>query len=636
VRTPLLVVTALLLAAADTRPAPATATAPAPATAAAPATAPAIDAPAPASQPTAPASAPQTAASSSAPASAPSLVEGVDVEALLAGLSVEQKVGQLMFVDFVGTRRTDAIAELIGGKRVGGVALFSHNIKNRAQVKRLLDDIHALDTGGIPPFVSVDQEGGNVVRIKDGDAVLPSAMALGATRSPELAEAAGRVVGRDLRSLGFTMNLAPVLDINSNPRNPVIGIRSFGEDPELVAELGLAFIQGMRRSGVIAVAKHFPGHGATTSDSHYGLPSLPYDLEHLRRVELVPFARSIDGELEALMTAHIALPSIAEAPDLPSTLSRRILTEVLREQLGYDGIVITDGLEMRGIVEKYGLGKAAVQAIQAGADMVLVVWTAERKEEVRQALLAAVASGEIPIERVEQSVRRILTAKARHHLFASQRFEPAAVSKRERGVAGAIASRAITLVKNQGEVLPLSAGALRSVVVASGQDVFRRTLERGLPGVQVTGIPLRWAPSRQRRDQDSERVLAAASHADLVVVGLSNSYYKDLVSALKQRHPQKPVVVVSFASPYMLTDFPEVDAYLCAYTWQAMAQSAAGLALLGDNPPQGKLPVSIPGLFSYGHGLGYAAAADPPRQGGSLHKKSRARAARAATGALGR
>ncbi|MFH1812098.1 MAG: beta-N-acetylhexosaminidase [Pseudomonadota bacterium] len=572
------------------------------------------------------------AGAQSAPASLPAArIEGVDVEALLAGMSLEQKIGQLMFVDFVGTHSTDAIVELISDKHVGGIALFSHNIKNRDQVRRLLDAIHGLDTGGIPPFISVDQEGGNVVRIKDGDAVLPSAMALGATRSVKLAETAGRVVGRDLRALGFTMNLAPVLDVNSNPRNPVIGIRSYGEDPELVADIGVAYIRGLRVAGVIGVAKHFPGHGATKSDSHYGLPSLPYDLAHLRRVELVPFERSIEGGLEALMTAHIALPNIAESPDLPSTLSYRILTEVLRDQMGYDGIVITDGLEMRGIVEKYGLGSAAVQAIQAGADMVLVVWTAERKEEVRQALLQAVQRGEIPESRVDLSVRRILAAKARHHILPSQHFDPPAVSRSDRQVASTIAHLAITLVRNKNDVLPLSAARTPRVLVASSQDVFRRVLEQKLSGAQVRQVPLRWAPNRKRRSVDTDKVLASAATADVVVVGLSNSYYKEMLHALRNRYPDKPVVLVSFGSPYMLGDFPDVDVYVCAYTYQAVAQSAAALTLVGENPPQGKLPVSIPGHYSYGHGLSYPPGAVVPKHSSRLSQRRRARTRTAGT-----
>jgi len=436
-------------------------------------------------------------------------------------------------------------------------------------------------------------------------------MALGATRSVELASTAGRVVGRDLRRLGFTMNLAPVLDVNSNPNNPVIGIRSFGEQPELVAEIGLAFIDGMQQAGIIAVAKHFPGHGATAADSHYGLPTLPHDLERLRRVEFVPFAHSFDRGLEALMTAHLALPKVAEAPDLPATLSHRIITGALREELGFEGIVITDGLEMRSIVERYGLGPAAVQSILAGADMVLVVWTSERKEEVRQALLRAASEGTISAARLDTSVRRILTAKARHHLLPGQPPISAQVTADERNINTVIAMRAATLVSNNGDLVPLNAERHPRVVVAGHQRVFMSLLRERLVGFELEEVEIKWTPTPERRLRDRRRLLAAAAEADAVVVALSNSYYQGTVRRLKRRYPDKPVLVVSFGSPYLLRRFPEVDAYLCLYSNLDSAQVAAVETIVGANPPQGKLPVTLPGLYPYGHGLSYPAAAAP-------------------------
>ncbi len=549
-------------------------------------------------------------------------VEGVDIEALLARMSLEQKVGQLLFVDVVGQKMNPGIRELIAHKMVGGVALFGHNIRNRTQVRRLLTSIYRAAPDGVPPFISVDQEGGRVTRIDDPESVLPSAMALGATRSVEMAETAGRVVGGDLRSLGVTMNLAPVLDVNSNPDNPVIGIRSFGADPELVADLGSAFIRGLQKARVIAVAKHFPGHGATKADSHYSLPSLPHDLERLRRVEFVPFARAIDGGLEALMTAHIALPRVAEKPELPATMSRRIMTGALREELGFDGLVITDGLEMRGIVETYGLGKAAVQAILAGADMVLVVWTSQRKNEVRKALIAAVRSGEISPARLDQSVRRILRTKARYHIFPSQRFDPLQVAAEDRFINDRIALRAATLVRNQGKLLPLHPRRHQRVLVASPMGRFRNLLDRRLEGASVQQIPLAWAPDRPRRKRDRLKVLAAAEQADVVVLGISNGYYARLARALKSRYPKTPVVVVSFGSPYMLAHFSAIDAYLCMYSDRHSAQVAAAETLVGANHPRGKLPVDLPGLYPFGHGLSYPDAETPDRQGHAEHAPS--------------
>ncbi|MBN2358945.1 MAG: beta-N-acetylhexosaminidase [Deltaproteobacteria bacterium] len=555
---------------------------------------------------------PAVSAPASLPASQPELIEGVDIEALLRRMTVEQKVGQLLFVDILGREMNPKIAELVADRHVGGVALFGYNIRNRKQVQQLLASIYQLDLAGIPPFISIDQEGGTVVRLKESAAVLPSAMALGATRSSELARLTGKVVGADLRSLGFTMNLAPVLDVNSSPQNPVIGVRSFGENAELVAELGSAYVEGLQSAGVVAVAKHFPGHGDTTADSHFGLPSLPHEIGRLRRVEFVPFVRCIGDGLQALMTAHIALPRVAEEPGLPATLSRRILTDTLRQELGFEGIVITDGLEMRGIVEKFGLGAAAVRAIQAGADMVLVVWTAERKEEARRALLDAVAAGQISPERLDTSVRRILRVKARHRILSGQRAPRVEVTDQERRVTDRVAAAALTLVRNRDQVLPLHSERPHGILIASQHAAFSTALARLLGPRAGEKIGLHRAPNSKRVALDIERVLNAAAGSEVVVIGVSSGHYAPLIQRLKSEQPRLPVVVVSFGSPYLLSEFPDVEGYLCTYSALPASLQVAAAALVGTVEPQGRLPVSLPGLHPYGYGLRYSALAPAP------------------------
>lgn len=533
-----------------------------------------------------------------------------NIEEILSSMSLEDKIGQLLFVDFGGQKMNPRLRYLVTKMRVGGLALFGHNIRNRKQLHKLLSDIRDLNPA-VPPFLSLDQEGGTVIRIKDPETVLPSAMALGATRSVEMAETAGRVMGRDLRELGFTMNLAPVLDVNSNPHNPVIGVRSFGEDPQLVSDLGSAFIRGLRHAGIVAVAKHFPGHGATRHDSHYALPSLPYGLERLRKVELVPFRHAIDDGLAALMTAHIALPEIAESKDLPSTLSKNVLTNLLRGELGFDGIIMTDGLEMRGIVKNYGLEQAAVRAIQAGADMVLVVWTPRKQALVRRALLQAVKDSKLTEARIDISVRRILRAKIKQHVFPAQGFSAPKVSKIDREINSRIALSAVTLVKNKGAVLPLATSHKAGrVLVASPQRSFRKALAAGLPKYKTQELRLAWAPDKKRRLSDQEKLLQAAKKADIIVLALSNSYYIGLTRALKKRFPNKPLVLVSFGSPYMLKRFDRVDAYLCLYSDRDSAQLAAAATLLGQNIPKGKLPVSLGPHYPYGFSLSYDSTKD--------------------------
>ena len=530
-----------------------------------------------------------------------------DVEKILSAMSLEDKIGQLLFVDFSGQKMNPRLRYLVNKMRVGGLAFFGHNIRNRKQLHKLLSDIRDLNPS-VPPFLSLDQEGGTVIRIKNPETVLPSAMALGATRSVEMAETAGRVMGRDLRELGFNMNLAPVLDVNSNPHNPVIGVRSFGEDPQLVSDLGCAFIRGLRQAGIVAVAKHFPGHGATRRDSHYALPSLPFGLERLRKVELVPFRNAVNDGLAALMTAHISLPKITEEKDLPSTLSKNVLTGLLRHELGFDGIIMTDGLEMRGIVNHYGLEQAAVRAIQAGADMVLIVWTPQKQAAVRHALLHAVKIGKISEARIDISVRRILRAKIKQKIFIQQDFVATKVSPVDREINSRIALHAATLVKNAQQLLPLDpADQTTRILVASPQRTFRQSLAAQMPKNTVKQLRLAWAPDKNRRQNDQKKILRAAKNVDIIVLGLSNSYYLGLPKILKKYYPDKALILVSFGSPYMVKRFDRVDAYLCLYSDRNSAQLAAAATLLGQNHPTGSLPVSLGHKYPYGFSLNYLA-----------------------------
>jgi len=348
----------------------------------------------------------------------PELVARVD--ALMAGLSLEDKVGQLMMVGFAGTGVDASVESLVRGRRVGGLCLFKRNIVSGEQVARLNDDLRRLLADGIPPFVALDQEGGNVVRVRDDVVVLPGNMALGATRSAELAYAAGRAQGKDLKRLGFNMNLAPVLDVNLNPRNPVIGIRSYGDSVPLVAELGRAFVRGQQDAGLVTVAKHFPGHGDTTTDSHLTLPRLPHDLERLRQVELVPFRAFAQAGLASLMTAHVLFDALD--PGVPATMSQRVLQGVLREELGFDGVLVSDDLEMKAIADHYSVEEATVQGTLAGVDLFLVCHRADVQRRAIEALVKAVESGRVPHQRVLEAHRRLDALCARFAHPAEDRF----------------------------------------------------------------------------------------------------------------------------------------------------------------------------------------------------------------------
>jgi len=527
-----------------------------------------------------------------------------EVERILRKMSLEEKVGQLMMVGFGGTEVNSHIAKWVRDRKVGGVVLFARNIDNLEQVARFTRELHGLTAGGVPIMLGLDQEGGNVIRLRDGAMLLPGNMALGASRSPMLSYVAGQGLGVDLNRIGFNVNLAPVLDVNSNPRNPVIGVRSYGERADLVGTLGAWFVRGQQEMGVVGVAKHFPGHGNTFGDSHFSMPSSYVDKERLFELELAPFRTAIEAGLDAIMTAHIALPRISESPRIPATLSKNIITDILRGDLGFDGVVITDGLEMQGIVERYGSGRAAVMALQAGADMPMVLWTAKKKEEVYRALLNAARDGTISAQRLNQSVRRILTLKKKRGIFQRRLTDYDTVVRLRNynpiheQVSQRIAREAVTLVRNHGEMLPLRKVRYRKVVVMAPSGPFANIMAKE-NHVDLVRVP--FVPSRARRRVGVRRVIEAAADADGLVLVAVNRYHVAMIKEIIAELPNTPVAFLSFASPYYLSSVPSVDAYVCTYSYRRVAQEAAALAVLGKTRMTGRLPVSIPGYYAYGH-----------------------------------
>lgn len=551
---------------------------------------PPVSAPAPTSQ--APAPAP---VEGQATAQAP-LPPVPEVEALLSRMSLEDKVGQLMMVGFPGKAVDPAITELVRGYRVGGVCVFGRNIASAAQIGRLNDEVRALLSDTVPPFIAVDQEGGNVVRLSDGNVVLPGNMVLGATRQPELAYEAGLAQGEDLRRLGFNMNLAPVLDVNSNPSNPVIGIRAFGDDVALVSEMGARFVQGQQAARIVTVAKHFPGHGAVDSDSHKSLPIVRVPLDQVRD-QLRPFEAAMEAGLDGLMTAHIATPTLT-GDELPATLSSRVLGGVLRDELRFKGLVITDELEMDAIDRRFGVGRAAVLAVNAGADMVLIPWRLEKKEEVWLALLEAARSGELPSGRLDEAVRRILHTKISRGLFeALPPLETRLASLGEkRELSGRIASAGVTLLRSKPGLFPLQTN--RRVAVISPEASLIEAMGRRFPNMTSLLVPA--IPPAQSRDALKLQARALAQRADVVVVAVVNSRQLELVtnSALTGR----PVISVVLGAPYLAAQVHEAKVVLVTYSYRDAATEAVVAAIAGERGTPGKLPVALPRL-PFGHGL---------------------------------
>ncbi|NMB76067.1 MAG: glycoside hydrolase family 3 protein [Myxococcales bacterium] len=523
------------------------------------------------------------------------------VEELIDSLDLSQQVGQLLIVGFGGTEMGPEIEKMLRALHPGGVLLFDRNVRNNRQLCALIRGVREAMADEVQPFVAIDQEGGNVVRVREKVLVVPGAMSLGATRDPVLAYLAGQGSAIDLGLIGIDMNLAPVLDINRAAENPVINVRAFGDRAENVSRLGLPFLLGQQHGGAITVAKHFPGHGTTRSDSHFDLPRIELSLEELRTVELAPFRLAFASQLDAVMLAHVEVPAL-DPDGLPASLSPRVIDGLLRREMGFEGLAVTDDLEMRAITDRGGVGAAAVQAIRAGADQVMVLWTQRKKEEAFQALLAAVQDGTLPRERLRQALRRILSLKLRRGtLEALSRPACTGLSSLpnpfHQRLAMAAAARGLTLVRNEG-LLPLCPE--RKVVAAAPYPAFLTALQKRLPHSRT--LTLTRNPSAAQRQRELEALLQLAGDSEVVVIGVANAYQARLAQEFYQKS-QRPLLVVSFGSPYWLKSFPRVAGYLCTYSYQLEAQQAAAEAIAGERSLTGRLPVTLSENYPNGFGL---------------------------------
>lgn len=342
-------------------------------------------------------------------------LEESEIDDIMNSLSLEEKLGQMIIVGFNGYEVDSDFRELLESYKVGGVILFKRNIKNAEQLLNLNNNIKNINsTNKLPLFISVDEEGGRITRLPEGSTKFPSNKVIGKENDKDLSYKIGNQIGTQLNDFEFNMDFAPVLDIYSNTKNTVIKDRSFGTDSEIVKTLGTATMKGLQDSNVISVVKHFPGHGDTTVDSHIGLPIVNHDKQRLDEFELVPFKEAIDKGADAIMTAHIVLPNVDKSKK-PATLSKIILTDILRDELNFNGVIITDDMEMGAISNNYGTKNASVEAIKAGADIILMCHTKEKQIESLEALKEVVNNGAISIERIDESVRRIIKLKRKYN-----------------------------------------------------------------------------------------------------------------------------------------------------------------------------------------------------------------------------
>lgn len=533
-------------------------------------------------------------------------------EALLNSMTLEEKIGQMIMVGFEDQSLTSELESHLNRFHIGNVIYLGRNISNNVQLWAFNRDLQRMAARRRVPIgmlTSIDQEGGIVARLLRGVSVFPGNMALGATGSADYARRASEVMAREMLELGLNMNLAPVLDVNNNPDNPAIGVRSYGEDAGLVSALGTAAIEGSQSAGVMATAKHFPGKGDVTIDSHIDLPRVPHGRDRLNRVELVPFKAAIAAGVGAIMTAHVTFPAIEPEPLLPATMSRNVLTGLLRDELGFDGVIITDDLFMGAISKSYGLAEAAIRSIIAGADIALMCHNPHEQPAAIQAVVEAARSGRIPPERIESSVRRVLEAKARFGILEPliSEAEPQGVgSPANRSLALEIARKAISVVQNEHGIVPFDLSRGRNVLVVS-PDIKSLTM---VEDTESHGSPLAKAVraivpdaqdisiSQSPSDEEIDKAVASAAGRDLVIVGTHNGHLYSRQAMMVHRLAQAgaPIVVVGMRNPYDVKDFADVGTYIAAYSFRDCSMQAAAEVIFGSVVPSGVIPVTVPGL----------------------------------------
>ncbi|OEJ32065.1 glycoside hydrolase family 3 protein [Streptomyces subrutilus] len=550
---------------------------------------------------------------------------------LVEGMSLAEKVGQLFVSRAYGHSATEpdpadaaknlelfgvrTAAELVSRYHLGGVVYFAwaHNTRTPHQIAELsagLQEAALAGRPGIPLLLSTDQEHGAVARVGRPATLFPGAMALGAghraTGSTADARRAARIAGDELAAMGIRQDYAPVADVNVNPANPVIGVRSFGADPGAVAELVAAQVRGCQAAGVAATAKHFPGHGDTETDSHVGLPVMRHSRARWEELDEPPFRAAVEAGVDAVMTAHIVFPALDPSGD-PATLSRPIVTGILRERLGFRGVVVTDALDMAGVRQKYGDDRVPVLALLAGCDQLL---NPPDLGLAHRSVLAAVESGELTEERIDASVLRILELKARRGLFdgaatPAGRVDETVGIPAHLAAAEAIAEGTTTVLANPAGLLPLDASAAPRLLV-TGADPVSPSGTTG-PPTAVLARELTALGCRATALPPARAAAAAPGHAAVLVctynVPEGESPQRTLVADLVATGV--PVVVVAIRNPYDSARLPACAAEVATYTWTDVEMRAAARVLTGAVRPTGRLPVPVPGRYPLGHGVAY-------------------------------
>ena len=521
----------------------------------------------------------------------------------IAKMTLKEKVGQLLIAGFVGYEYDENIKSLIEEYKLGNVVLLTRNFQDIKQFHDLCLKLYTeiQKNTKILPFMTITQEGGMVTRIVREATFFPGNMTLGATKQ-EYAFEVGRLMAEELFALGINVDFAPSLDVNNNPDNPVIGVRSYSDNPNVVAKYGLDFIRGMQSTGMIATAKHFPGHGDTNVDSHFGLPSIAHGRERIENLELVPFKKVID-EVKAIMPAHIFFKAFEEN-QIPVTISKKVITGLLRQELGFKGLIISDAMEMKAIADNFGVAKGSVLALLAGQDQLIVSANYQHQVEVLTAIEQAVMDGIIPMALIDEKVARIVTYKQQLQKTYEDKFvhktyeekKEIILNKQSKEFVGKIVDESLTLVKGENINVNLSTLVLAPSPFAMTiveEDISNRSIVKALGKAGFKGEALKIGVNPSKLEID-ECILKAKEYEQVLVCTYNAINYQGQVDLINQLFNNAVnLFVLSTKSPYDIFKFKQVKHYLCLYEYTPNSVLTVVKYLQGKIKPQGALPIKL-------------------------------------------
>lgn len=521
-------------------------------------------------------------------------------------------LGQLLPA-FGGTEPPGWLLRRIAAGHAHGVTVFLRaNAADGDGLSALTEKLHSAAPGHLPLLIGADQEGGQLVGLGHDTTRFPGAMALGAADDPALTEATGRAMGRELRALGITVDYAPVCDVAVEPGNVSLGTRAFGSEPSMIARHTAALTRGLQEGGVVATPKHFPGFGAVDVDPHFELASIDRDIAALEACELIPFRAAIEAGAGMVMSGHVALPAVTGDRALPATLSRLVMHELLRNRLGFNGVSITDAMDMKAVAQGVGGVVDSIVALRAGVDLLLLTPDRAAQRRLEDGLRQASVRGLVPASRIRAAQRRLLRLRRwlKHFTWPERTY---VLSEGHRDLARRSARAALTLVRDEADLLPLRPAEGQRILVITPQpreltpadssadeplalaDAVRRHHDR-VSGLRVPAEPT---------EEDVRAAREAAASADVVIVGTLATNVQPgqarLVAAVLETGT--PTVTVAMRTPYDLADYPRSATHLCSYSIVPASVGAVADALFGRSPIGGHLPVDIPGLYPRGHGL---------------------------------